>query len=66
MTFKKGIVTAFVLSAVMVISGTMINTAIAKPDGFSTHSDIIYKRLTRVSVFEERKDIFGILKTSAV
>ena len=54
MTFIKGIVTGFVLSAVMVMSGTIVNTAIAKPDGFSTHSDIIYKRLTRSQCLKKK------------
>ena len=54
MTLPKEVVTGFVLSVVMVMSGPIINTAIAKPEGFSTHSDIIYKRLTRSACLKKR------------
>ncbi len=54
MTFKKGIVTGFVLSAVMFMNGTIMNTAVAKPEGFATPSDIIYKRLTRSQCLKKK------------
>ena len=54
MTFKKGIVCGFVLSAVMVMGAVPYNAAVAKPDGFSTHSDVIYKRLTRSQCLKKK------------